>query len=429
MRADPVRLAAVPAVRRGDEAYVARVDLASTDLRSATGIEVTDRFREVINAFAVPPGRTPPGFRVETTVNPDGVLSVDLVRDLSRDADNALRPTPFLFSVDSANPDDIEPCVPFVANLTCNPGIVYDLFLNNPRANRDRRFASFDEVLVEICRLLGPGCDISVELHDPFGKDLDEILDEVRHYESITGRHRLVVKVPHTGPVDRGNVSRLLDGPGLLERRYDGGSIAGQLRGHRLALELRNRGYRVNFTLMFEPYQTALALQARPYFINAFIRNRLGASRVMHGLIAAYEATDEILFVEQLRDYLVDNDYLGLNDRSMDLLRVLDQARTHLHNRGWSGRGDDGLDHARAALRWLSTSNLPDTRLILCSMDGDRMFPDIMRMLTEREFLDLHNRVLLTTDPAYLARWASSPQVVSYQRRFTRAVREPAPAS
>ncbi|MFR9063037.1 MAG: hypothetical protein ACLVJO_04295 [[Clostridium] scindens] len=33
-------------------------------------------------------------------------------------------------------------------------------------------------------------------------------------------------------------------------------------------------GYRVNFTLMFEPAQTALALQAKPYFISSFIRHR-----------------------------------------------------------------------------------------------------------------------------------------------------------
>jgi hypothetical protein len=57
-------------------------------------------------------------------------------------------------------------------------------------------------------------------------------------------------------------------------------------------------------------------------------------------------------------------------------------------------------------------------------MEGDVAFPDIMRMLTEPEFLDMHHRVLVTTEPSYLARWTSAPQVVSYHRRFMRAARE-----
>ncbi len=44
-------------------------------------------------------------------------------------------------------------------------------------------------------------------------------------------------------------------------------------------------------------------------------------------------------------------------------------------------------------------------------------------MLTEPEFIDMHHRVLITTEPNYLARWTSHPQVVSYQRRFMRAAR------
>ncbi len=55
------------------------------------------------------------------------------------------------------------------------------------------------------------------------------------------------------------------------------------LRGHELALRLHDHGYRVNFTLMFEAYQTPLALQARPYFINAFIRHRHKATRIIAG--------------------------------------------------------------------------------------------------------------------------------------------------
>ena len=83
----------------------------------------------------------------------------------------------------------------------------------------------------------------------------------------------------------------------------------------------------------------------------------------------------------------------------MDLLDVLDRARTFLHNRRFDDEGEDGLDAGRQALRWLRTCNLPDTRLILCSMEGDVAFPDMMRMLTEPEFLDMHHRVLVTTEP------------------------------
>jgi hypothetical protein len=33
-----------------------------------------------------------------------------------------------------------------LANLTCNPGIVYDLFINNPKANVGNKFKTRDEV-------------------------------------------------------------------------------------------------------------------------------------------------------------------------------------------------------------------------------------------------------------------------------------------
>ena len=44
--------------------------------------------------------------------------------------------------------------------------------------------------------------------------------------------------------------------------------------------------------------------------------------------------------------------------------------------------------------------------------------------VTEPEFLDIHHRVVLTTEPNYFAHWASAPQVVSYQRRSMNAARE-----
>lgn len=69
------------------------------------------------------------------------------------------------------------------------------------------------------------------------------------------------------------------------------------------------------------------------------------------------------------------------------------------------------------------TSNLDDTRLIICSMEGPLNYPDIMRMLTEDEFIGMHDRVIITTEPNYLARFSSSPLVVAYQRRFMTAAR------
>lgn len=420
-------------VRRGDEDLLARVLPHLAGVEGAfRGARATDRFRDVIAEFRTPAGETPAGFRVDLARAADGELVVDLVRDIGRDRNGVPRPTPLIFSVDSANPYEVAPFAGLIANLTCNPGIVYDLFLNDPEANVGNRFGTLEEVLGELGRLLGPGCDISVELNNPFEPDFGKLLEQIRAFESIVSKHRLVVKVPHTGPVNRDNVGQLLDRDGRLDLRYDQGATADYLRGHTLALKLHEHGYRVNFTLMFAPHQTALALQARPYFINAFLRNRLTATRKLAGLMAAFDATEDRAWVEQLRSWMVANDYLAAGEGSMPLYDVLERARAILRNRRHNDEGSDGLDHARQTLRWLRTADLPDTRLILCSMDGLLAYPDIMRMLTEPEFLDLHHRVLITTEPNYLARWTSHPQVVSYQRRFMRAARHvneaPAPS-
>ena len=135
--------------------------------------------------FKVPAGHLPAGFRVVWLLAGDGVLTADLVRDISQDADGLPRPTPVLFSADTANPYELEPIAPLIANLTCNPGIIYDLFINNPDANVDHRFSTRQEVMTEIGRILGPGCDISVELNNPFEPDFGKILDECRG----TARH------------------------------------------------------------------------------------------------------------------------------------------------------------------------------------------------------------------------------------------------
>ena len=422
---------ALPPVVRGQEPYLQRVPQRVADAAAGhgpppRGAGVTDRFIEVVDEFAgvTPAGATPAGFRIEARTDADGSMWFDLVRDIAWDAGGRLRPTPLLFSVDSANPYEVAPCAGLVANLTCNPGIVYDLFLNDPAANVGNHFSTLEEVLAELGRVLGPGADMSVELNNPFA-DFGQILEQVQSYEEIVSKHRLVVKVPHTGPVNADNVGQLLDGDKRLDTRYDQGTTGDYLYGHNLALKLHEHGYRVNFTLMFEPHQVALALQARPYFINAFLRHRRVATRKFQGLLAAYEASGDASFLEQLRELMLKQDYLASHESTTDLQTVLQRARDYLYNRrATEPEGADGLDSARHALRMLRTANLPDTRLIICSMEGPTWYPDVMAMLTEPEFLDSHDRVVITTEPNYLARWTSSPQVVAYQRRFMTAARE-----
>ena len=417
----------MPPVVRGLEEYAARLpgwlvgEVAGA--AGVSGLGVSDRFVEVVDAFAgaTPEGQTPAGFEPRWWVEADGTARVDLVRNIGWDAGGRLRPTPLLFSVDSANPYEVAPCAGLVANLTCNPGIVYDLFINNPEANVGGHFQTLEEVLAELGAVLGPGADMSVELNNPFA-EFGAILEQIQSYEEIVSPHRLVVKVPHTGPVNAGNVGQLLEGDTRLDRRYDQGATADYLYGHNLALRLHEHGYRVNFTLMFEPHQVALALQARPYFINAFLRHRRKATRTFEGLLAAYEASGDEGFLKQLRAFMLKQDYLAGGEDDADLHTVASRARTYLANRhAGEPEGADGLDSARHALRMLKTANLADTRLIICSMEGPTWYPEIMQMLTEAEFLDSHDKVVITTEPAYLARWASSPQVVAYQRRFMTA--------
>jgi hypothetical protein len=69
----------------------------------------------------------------------------------------------------------------------------------------------------------------------------------------------------------------------------------------------------------------------------------------------------------------------------------------------------------------LKQCNLPDTRLIVCSMEGPNNYPDLDRLLTEEEFKDMIGKVVITAEPNYLAQFTSTNQVVTYQRRFMNA--------
>ena len=122
-----IRTLDLPAVS-GEEDYVRRVvdqPLTPETFRELSGVArhlgVTAEFKEVVDYFATPAGHTPPGFRIALNVEADGLLQLGLVRDISYDADGALRPTNVLFSADSANPYEIAPAAGLLANLTCNP--------------------------------------------------------------------------------------------------------------------------------------------------------------------------------------------------------------------------------------------------------------------------------------------------------------------
>ena len=414
---------------RGEEDYVKRIldmeltlDEYNALLPAADHIGVTKGFKKVIDYFNTPKNETPAGFRVDLEVSSDRVLRADLVRDISYDKNGVKRPTNLLFSADSANPYEVAPIAPFLANLTCNPGIIYDLFINNPKANVGNKFKTRDEVMAEIGRILGPGCDISVELNDPFGKSNSQILEEAAKFKEMLSEYRVVIKVPHTGPVNKKNVGQLLKGDKRLDLRYDEVSTTDALRGHNLALMLHEHGYRVNYTLMFEPAQSAMALQARPYFINSFIRHRLTQSKEMDKLLAFYDMTGEKKYLEELRAFMLAKDYFSSKEDNVDLLDVKAKAESILKHRNFDNEeGADGLDGVRQNLRLLRTANLPDTRLIICSMEGPDNYADIDRLLSSDEYGDMAGRVVLTAEPNYIAQFTSANQVVSYQRRFMNA--------
>jgi hypothetical protein len=395
-------------------------DIRSTSRR----IGVSPNFKEIIDTFSPPEGETPPGFRLEFNLEADGVLRVDMARDITRDRNGQKRPTNYLFSADSANPYEVAEIKNLLANLTCNPGIIYDLFINNPKANVGNKFKDRDEVMKALGDVLGPGCDISVEVNNPFD-DIEKIIEEAEHFREMLSPYRVVIKIPHTGPVNAENVDQLLSGDKRFGGRYDQGPTKDMLRGHNLAMALRERGFRINFTLMFEPYQTALALQAKPYFINSFVRHRLSQTETMKRYLDLFELTEEASHLEDLRSFLIEKDYLSPAESGMNLLETKQTAARIIAYRGADGPTRiDGLDGVRHNLRMLKQTNLPETKLIVCSMEGEFNYPDIDRLLTEPEFADMMDRLVITAEPEYLARFTSANQVVSYQRRFMNAARD-----
>jgi hypothetical protein len=417
------------ALLQGEEKYVqraSRLPMSFPTYRALSAwvdrIGVTPNFRRVIDYFDVAENELPAGFRVELRLEADRVLRLDLVRDISYGKNGLKRPTNILFSADTANPYEVEPIKNLVCNLTCNPGIIYDLFINNAKANVGHAFNTRDEVIRELARILGPGADISVELNNPFTTSEQEILDEVYHFRELLSEYRVVIKVPHTGPVNSPTMGQLLSGNKKFEKRYNQVETADAFHGHNLALLLHEHGFRVNFTLMFEPHQALLALQAKPYFINCFIRHRTFQSETMKRYLDLFAVTDDPKYLDDLRAMLIDKDYLSPADVALDLFKVKHLAEHILRYRQFDSReGADGLDAVRHNLRLLRNVNLPDTRLILCSMEGENNFPDIDNLLADPDYEDVLDRVVVTAEPNYLAQFATANQVISYQRRFLNA--------
>lgn len=91
-----------------------------------------------------------------------------------------------------------------LSNLTCNPGIIYDLFINNLRqtweqVQEQRRGYDGD------WQDSGTRMRYQRELNDPWESDA-QILEEAAKFKEMLSEYRVVIKVPHTGPVNKDNV-------------------------------------------------------------------------------------------------------------------------------------------------------------------------------------------------------------------------------
>lgn len=381
-------------------------------------VGVTSEFSKIINLFHIPDGETPAGFRYEFVFDADSSIRVNLVRDISYAANGVKRPTNVLFSANSANPFLVKEMKDLIGNLTTNPQIIYDQFLNNPKANINNQFKDRFEVLEELCKIVGPGVDISVEVNNPFAEE-SVLMEEIARFEEILTPYRLVAKVPHTGPLNSANVKDFLNGS---YSAYDDGEVADFFMGHNLAYRLSQKGYRVNFTLMFDPHQTALALLARPYFINAFVERRYTQSLEMRSLLQKLDQTGDAAYRELLHDFMAKSDLLASNDTN--IAAAEGQARRLVAYRNLdTSDGRDGLDTVRHSLRVLRQSNLPDTRLILCNMKSAQMYYDIDKLLVEPEFADMAQRVIITCEPDYFAQFTGSAGIYTYQRSFLNSVK------
>lgn len=379
-------------------------------------VGVTDEFKNVISTLKVEEGIIPAGFRPELVFSNDGALCVDLVRDIAFEKNGKRRPGNMLFAANTANPYEVATMKDFIAKITTNPSIIYSNFIKNPKANINNRFKTREEVMIELCKLAGPGVDISVELNNPFAP-MDQIMEEISAFEEILTKYRLIVKVPHTGPLNNENVQAYLNGS--FPQVYTGDAQSA-FYGHRLAYELHNKGYRVNFTLMSDPHQTALGLLAKPAYFNAFVQKRYDTTSKMAELIDKLDTFGDAEYREQLHAVMMKNDLLASDDT--DIIKAESYARQLLTYRNFdNAEGSDGLDSVRHSLRVLRKANLPETRLIICNTKTEKMYWDIDKVVTEPEFADMKQRVVFTAEPGYFAKFTGSQTIYNYQRSFLTA--------
>ncbi|MBC8571399.1 transaldolase family protein [Zongyangia hominis] len=402
---------------------IKNLELDFDDYERLSGVSstvgVTEEFQKVLRTFPVPQGEIPAGFRPELLLGGDGSVRVDLKRDISYEKNGKKRPTSVLYSANSANPFEVSAMKDMIASLTTNPQIIYDHFLHNPKANVGGQFRDRFEVLEELARIVGPGVDISVEVNDPFAPE-SELMEEIARCEEILTPYRLVVKVPHTGALNKENVGDFL--AGTLDVPYDGGSVEDNFYGHNFAYKLSEQGYRVNFTLMFDPHQTALALLAKPYFINAFVETRHLDTLKMRDLLQKLDLTGDEGYAQSLRQFMIDTDTLPRSSLGAPVKDAVEKARALVsYRQADTHEGSDGLDSVRHSLRLLRQSNLPDTRLIICNTNYPQIYWDIDKMLTEPEFADMAGRVVITATPTYFGQFTCAPGIFSYQRKFLTA--------
>ena len=55
------------------------------------------------------------------------------------------------------------------------------------------KFKTRNEVMSEIANILGPGCDISVEVNNPFA-DFEQILEEAEEFREMFSDYRMVLR-------------------------------------------------------------------------------------------------------------------------------------------------------------------------------------------------------------------------------------------
>jgi hypothetical protein len=145
------------------------------------------------------------------------------------------------------------------------------------------------------------------------------------------------------------------------------------------------------------------------------------ASIAIKNYLDQYASDRDESVLEKMKKFFVDKDFLA-PDSNMSLADVKKTGERILTYRNWDNHeGSDQLDSVRHNLRLLKNTNLKDTRLIICSMEGEENYPAIDKLLAEPEFTDVADRVVITAEPEYLAKFTTTPQVVTYQRRFMNA--------